>query len=81
MSGDLNCSNVHQYVLRMSERWDRLIEYVHFTVSFAPLENDKLLDESIVETARRRREYPQAIVPYVVRTLKAERKLMVGPVH
>ncbi|XP_046878201.1 kinetochore-associated protein NSL1 homolog [Hypomesus transpacificus] len=39
-------------------------------------ENDNLLDESIVETARRRREYPQAIVPYVVRTLKAERKLM-----
>ncbi|XP_062323794.1 kinetochore-associated protein NSL1 homolog [Osmerus eperlanus] len=37
---------------------------------------DNLLDESIVETARRRREYPQAIVPYVVRTLKAERKLM-----
>lgn len=37
---------------------------------------DNLLDDSIVETARKRRKYPQEILPHVVRSLKAERKLM-----
>lgn len=37
---------------------------------------DDLLDDSIVETARKRRKYPLEILPHVVRSLKAERKLM-----
>ncbi|KAM3861019.1 kinetochore-associated protein NSL1 homolog [Diretmus argenteus] len=38
------------------------------------LENQ--LDDAIVETARKRRRYPTKILPYVVRSLKADRKLM-----
>ncbi|KAL0967452.1 hypothetical protein UPYG_G00252410 [Umbra pygmaea] len=37
---------------------------------------DNLLDDNIVETAQKRRKYPKKITPYVVRSLKAERKLM-----
>lgn len=37
---------------------------------------DDILDEKIVETTRKRSSYPKKIVPYVVRSLKAERKLM-----
>ncbi|KAK6295231.1 hypothetical protein J4Q44_G00344570 [Coregonus suidteri] len=37
---------------------------------------DDLLDENIVETSRKRRKGPKEILPYVVRSLKAERKLM-----
>ncbi|XP_071391079.1 kinetochore-associated protein NSL1 homolog, partial [Centroberyx affinis] len=37
---------------------------------------ESLLDDSIVETSRRRRRYPKEILPYVVRSLKAQRKLM-----
>lgn len=36
------------------------------------------LDETIVETTWKRRTYPKRILPHVVHTLKAERKLMVG---
>nr|XP_057901954.1 kinetochore-associated protein NSL1 homolog [Doryrhamphus excisus]XP_057901955.1 kinetochore-associated protein NSL1 homolog [Doryrhamphus excisus]XP_057901957.1 kinetochore-associated protein NSL1 homolog [Doryrhamphus excisus]XP_057901958.1 kinetochore-associated protein NSL1 homolog [Doryrhamphus excisus] len=34
------------------------------------------LDDTIVETARRRGTYPRRILPYVVQALKAERKLL-----
>ncbi|XP_021467684.2 kinetochore-associated protein NSL1 homolog isoform X2 [Oncorhynchus mykiss] len=37
---------------------------------------DDLLDENIVGTSRKRRKGPKEILPYVVRSLKAERKLM-----
>lgn len=37
---------------------------------------DDILDEKIVETTRKRSSYPKKIVPFVVRSLKAERKLM-----
>lgn len=39
---------------------------------------DILLDDTIVETTWRRRTYPKQILPHVVHSLKAERKLMVG---
>ena len=39
---------------------------------------ESLLDDTIVETTRRRRTYPRQILPHVVHSLKAERKLMVG---
>nr|XP_043905550.1 kinetochore-associated protein NSL1 homolog isoform X1 [Solea senegalensis] len=35
-----------------------------------------LLDDTIVETTRRRRTYPRQILPHVVHSLKAERKIM-----
>ncbi|XP_059212290.1 kinetochore-associated protein NSL1 homolog [Centropristis striata] len=35
-----------------------------------------LLDDSIVETTRRRRTFPRKILPHVVHSLKAERKLL-----
>ncbi|KAM4633994.1 kinetochore-associated protein NSL1 homolog [Polymixia lowei] len=37
---------------------------------------ENLLDDTIVETTRRRRRYPREILPHVVRSLKQERKLM-----
>ncbi|XP_030628065.1 kinetochore-associated protein NSL1 homolog [Chanos chanos] len=37
---------------------------------------DDVLDEKIVQTSAKRRFYPKKILPYVVRALKAERKLM-----
>ncbi|KAJ8355822.1 hypothetical protein SKAU_G00186160 [Synaphobranchus kaupii] len=37
---------------------------------------DDLLDENILETTLKRRNYPKKILPYVVRSLKAERELM-----
>lgn len=37
-----------------------------------------LLDDTIVETTWKRRAYPIKILPHVVHSLKAERKLMVG---
>ncbi|XP_066533778.1 kinetochore-associated protein NSL1 homolog [Hoplias malabaricus] len=37
---------------------------------------DDMLDENIVQTTRKRSIYPKKILPYVVRCLKAERKLM-----
>ncbi|XP_072218327.1 kinetochore-associated protein NSL1 homolog isoform X2 [Leuresthes tenuis] len=37
---------------------------------------DSLLDDTIVETTRRRRTYPRKILPHVVHALKAERKIM-----
>ncbi|XP_029902498.1 kinetochore-associated protein NSL1 homolog isoform X2 [Myripristis murdjan] len=37
---------------------------------------ETLLDDTIVETSRRRRRFPKEILPHVVRSLKAERKLM-----
>ncbi|XP_062857268.1 kinetochore-associated protein NSL1 homolog [Trichomycterus rosablanca] len=37
---------------------------------------DDLLDEKIVQTTWKRSAYPKKILPYVVRSLKAERKLM-----
>ncbi|KAG9282576.1 hypothetical protein AMEX_G1255 [Astyanax mexicanus] len=37
---------------------------------------DDMLDEKIVEATRKRSIYPKKILPYVVRSLKAERKLM-----
>ncbi|XP_036942959.1 kinetochore-associated protein NSL1 homolog [Acanthopagrus latus] len=37
---------------------------------------DSLLDDTIVETTRRRRAYPKKILPHVVHSLKAERKIM-----
>ncbi|XP_044025145.1 kinetochore-associated protein NSL1 homolog isoform X2 [Siniperca chuatsi] len=37
---------------------------------------ESLLDDTIVETTRRRRTYPRRILPHVVHSLKAERKLM-----
>ncbi|XP_041814879.1 kinetochore-associated protein NSL1 homolog isoform X2 [Chelmon rostratus] len=37
---------------------------------------DSLLDDTIVETTRRRRAFPRKILPHVVHSLKAERKLM-----
>uniref|UniRef100_UPI0037E87BD6 kinetochore-associated protein NSL1 homolog n=1 Tax=Semicossyphus pulcher TaxID=241346 RepID=UPI0037E87BD6 len=37
---------------------------------------NSLLDDTIVETSRRRRTYPRKILPHVLHTLKAERKLM-----
>ncbi|XP_031722058.1 kinetochore-associated protein NSL1 homolog [Anarrhichthys ocellatus] len=37
---------------------------------------ESLLDDTIVETTRRRRTYPKKILPHVVHSLKAERKLM-----
>ncbi|XP_054474729.1 kinetochore-associated protein NSL1 homolog [Anoplopoma fimbria] len=40
------------------------------------LDLESLLDDTIVETTRRRRTYPKKILPHVVHSLKAERKLM-----
>ncbi|XP_029352584.1 kinetochore-associated protein NSL1 homolog isoform X2 [Echeneis naucrates] len=37
---------------------------------------DSLLDDTIVETSRRRRKFPRQILPHVVHSLKTERKLM-----
>ncbi|KAK2855885.1 hypothetical protein Q5P01_004620 [Channa striata] len=37
---------------------------------------ESLLDDAIVETTRRRLTYPKQILPHVVHSLKAERKLM-----
>ncbi|KAF7656084.1 hypothetical protein LDENG_00046410 [Lucifuga dentata] len=37
---------------------------------------ENLLDDTIVDTAWRRRTYPKQILPHVVHSLKAERKLM-----
>ncbi|KAJ8270675.1 hypothetical protein GJAV_G00117890 [Gymnothorax javanicus] len=37
---------------------------------------DDLLDENILETTLKRSNYPKKILPYVVRSLKAERELM-----
>lgn len=39
---------------------------------------ESLLDDTIVETTWRRRVYPRRILPHVVHSLKAERKLVVG---
>lgn len=39
---------------------------------------ESILDDTIVETTRRRRAYPRKILPHVVHSLKAERKIMVG---
>ncbi|KAL3052111.1 hypothetical protein OYC64_004796 [Pagothenia borchgrevinki] len=41
-----------------------------------PLDLESLLDDTIVETTRRRRVYPKQILPHVIHTLRAERKLM-----
>lgn len=38
---------------------------------------DDLLDEKIVQTSWKRSVYPKKILPYFVRSLKAERKLLV----
>ncbi|XP_020510658.1 kinetochore-associated protein NSL1 homolog [Labrus bergylta] len=37
---------------------------------------ERLLDDTIVETTRRRRTYPRKILPHVIHSLKAERKIM-----
>ncbi|XP_018538469.1 kinetochore-associated protein NSL1 homolog [Lates calcarifer] len=37
---------------------------------------ESILDDTIVETTRRRRAYPRKILPHVVHSLKAERKIM-----
>ncbi|KAF5900153.1 kinetochore-associated protein NSL1, partial [Clarias magur] len=37
---------------------------------------DDLLDEKIVQTSWKRSIYPKKILPYFIRSLKAERKLM-----
>ncbi|KAM6991940.1 kinetochore-associated protein NSL1 homolog [Tautogolabrus adspersus] len=37
---------------------------------------ESLLDDTIVETTRRRRTYPRKILPHVLHSLKAERKIM-----
>ncbi|TNN39200.1 Kinetochore-associated protein NSL1 [Liparis tanakae] len=42
----------------------------------AALDLESLLDDAVVEAARRRRAYPKKILPHVVHALKAERKLM-----
>lgn len=42
------------------------------------VELDALLDDAAVETTWRRRAFPKRILPHVVRSLKAERALMVG---
>ncbi|XP_056283525.1 kinetochore-associated protein NSL1 homolog isoform X2 [Pseudoliparis swirei] len=42
------------------------------------LDLESLLDDAVVEAARRRRAYPNKIRPHVVHALRAERKLMVG---
>lgn len=39
---------------------------------------DIILDDAIVEAARKRCIYPKRILPHVVHAFKAERKLMVG---
>lgn len=39
---------------------------------------ESLLDDTTVETTRRRRTFPKKILPHVVHALKAERKIMVG---
>lgn len=38
---------------------------------------ESALDDTIVETTWKRRAYPKQILPHVVHSLKAERKLMV----
>lgn len=37
---------------------------------------ESLLDDTIIETTRKRRTYPRKILPHFIHTLKAERKLM-----
>ncbi|XP_019114684.1 kinetochore-associated protein NSL1 homolog isoform X1 [Larimichthys crocea] len=37
---------------------------------------DSLLDDTVVETTRRRRAYPKKILPHVVHSLRAERKVL-----
>ncbi|XP_019911676.1 kinetochore-associated protein NSL1 homolog isoform X2 [Esox lucius] len=62
---------VQENVLINDETWDE-----------APEEEDEanalqnLLDDNIVETAQKRRKCPKEIIPYVVRSLKSERKLL-----
>ncbi|XP_068610081.1 kinetochore-associated protein NSL1 homolog isoform X2 [Brachionichthys hirsutus] len=41
-------------------------------------ELESLLDDAIVDTTCRRRSYPKYILPHVIHTLKAKRKLMYG---
>lgn len=40
------------------------------------LDLESLLDDTILETTRRRRSYPKRILPHVVHALKAERKIL-----
>uniref|UniRef100_A0A3Q2G5G1 Uncharacterized protein n=1 Tax=Cyprinodon variegatus TaxID=28743 RepID=A0A3Q2G5G1_CYPVA len=42
------------------------------------LDLESLLDDTILETTKRRRLYPRRILPHVVQALKAERKILVG---
>ncbi|XP_060907530.1 kinetochore-associated protein NSL1 homolog [Labrus mixtus] len=37
---------------------------------------ERLLDDTLVETTRRRRTYPRKILPHVIHSLKAQRKIM-----
>lgn len=45
------------------------------------LDLESLLDDAIVEATRRRRTFPKQILPHVIHSLKAERKLMVSFSH
>ncbi|XP_034018670.1 kinetochore-associated protein NSL1 homolog [Thalassophryne amazonica] len=62
---------VRDNVLVKGKRWDEAPDEEDESVDL-----ESLLDDTIVETSRRRRTYPRKILPHVVHSLKAERKLM-----
>ncbi|XP_028252822.1 kinetochore-associated protein NSL1 homolog isoform X2 [Parambassis ranga] len=63
---------VQANVLVNGQLWEEALE-VEETEA---VDLESLLDDTIVETTRRRRAYPRQILPHVVHTLKAERKIM-----
>ncbi|XP_034755289.1 kinetochore-associated protein NSL1 homolog [Etheostoma cragini] len=64
---------VQDNVLVNGQPWD---EAPDVEAEDEDLNLQNLLDDAIVETARRRRKYPKQILPHVVHSLKAERKVM-----
>ncbi|KAM9840313.1 kinetochore-associated protein NSL1 homolog [Aulostomus maculatus] len=70
-------AGVQDNVLVSGQTWD---EASDAEAEDEAVDLESLLDDTIVETTRRRRTYPRQILPHVVHALKTERKLMVGVV-
>nr|XP_046228780.1 kinetochore-associated protein NSL1 homolog [Scatophagus argus] len=64
---------VQDNVLVNGQPWEQAPD---IEVEDQALDLESLLDDTIVETTWRRRAYPKQILPHVVHSLKAERKLM-----
>ncbi|XP_068564412.1 kinetochore-associated protein NSL1 homolog [Cebidichthys violaceus] len=63
---------VQDNVLVNGQRWE---EAPDADAEDGAMDLESVLDDAIVETARRRRAYPKKILPHVVHSLRAERKL------